>query len=209
MPLEYFNNVRHDAIALLGDDFHQTCLEVGCGTGNTLGYLKEKKQIGHAVGLEVVDSCRESKHKNIDEFIVANAEDWDFLGRKYNLILLLDVVEHLKWPYEFLQKCCLHVEENGHIIVSLPNINNLRILKNLICLDRFEYATSGLLDVTHLRFFTKTTFLEQMSKQVPKLQLQKISYNFEDLPAVGLFKWIPFINKFFICQYVFKFKILK
>ncbi len=209
MSLEYFSNVRHDAIALLKNHFYPTCLEVGCGTGNTLGYLKEKKLIGHATGLEVLESCRKSKHKSIDEFIVANAEDWNFLDKKYNLVLLLDVVEHLKWPYAFLQKCAMHVEADGNILISLPNINNLRLLRKLICLDRFDYTDWGLLDVTHLRFFTKTTFLEQMRKQVPQLQLQEISYNFDDLPGIAFLKRIPIINRFFVFQYLFKFKVLK
>jgi SAM-dependent methyltransferase len=73
--------------------------------------------------------------------------------RKFDLILLQDVLEHLRAPGELLRECLGLLKANGRILVSLPNVANISVRLALLC-GRFEYARRGILDETHVRFYT-------------------------------------------------------
>ena len=78
--------------------------------------------------------------------------DFDELGR-YDAILLGDVLEHLRNPRAILEKLAGKLKPGGKILISLPNIANIWVRLNLL-LGRFNYSRVGILDETHLRFFT-------------------------------------------------------
>jgi 2-polyprenyl-3-methyl-5-hydroxy-6-metoxy-1,4-benzoquinol methylase len=205
---QYYQNIRHDALQLIQGESFDKALEVGCGTGNTLAYLKEKKIASYVCGIEAVADCEEKKSPLIDQFITMDAESskWqELISPPFQLILLLDVVEHLRQPYAFIEQASKKLEKGGTLLISIPNINNIRIIKNLLFHDRFDYQKSGILDHTHLRFFTKASFLKCMQEQFPQLTLVKVQNNFDDFPAINWLKRLPFFNKFFVCQYLFLF----
>jgi SAM-dependent methyltransferase len=74
----------------------------------------------------------------------------------FDTILLADVLEHLFNPWEVLKAVRRLVKPGGRIVASIPNIFNLRVLNDL-ARGHWHYAPSGLLDITHLRFFTAET----------------------------------------------------
>jgi 2-polyprenyl-3-methyl-5-hydroxy-6-metoxy-1,4-benzoquinol methylase len=71
----------------------------------------------------------------------------------YDVVILGDVLEHMHIPWEFIKKIKRLLSKNGIIVTSISNINNISIIKNLLS-GKWEYADAGLLDRTHLRFFT-------------------------------------------------------
>ncbi len=77
-------------------------------------------------------------------------------GRRFDRVLLLDVLEHLKRPERILEECHAVVKREGLIVVSLPNVANL-VVRLMLLAGRFEYQQRGILDRTHLRFFTRKT----------------------------------------------------
>jgi len=81
----------------------------------------------------------------------------DFI--KFDYILCADFLEHMKNINDIFLSLLKLVKKNGHMIVSLPNINHIDIVYNLVR-GRFNYSLYGLLDNTHLKFFTKQSFLE-------------------------------------------------
>jgi len=89
--------------------------------------------------------------------------DLEFPREYFDCVICADVLEHTKDPWAVLRKLQFYLEKNGILIASIPNIRHLvPILK--IVFDRFEYEQSGILDQTHLRFFTLHTIKKMMSE---------------------------------------------
>ena len=68
----------------------------------------------------------------------------------------MDVMEHLRVPEKLLRDCRALLKPNGHLIVSLPNVANITV-RLMLLFGRFNYTERGILDKTHLRFFTRKT----------------------------------------------------
>jgi 2-polyprenyl-3-methyl-5-hydroxy-6-metoxy-1,4-benzoquinol methylase len=81
------------------------------------------------------------------------------LARQYDAVIYGDVVEHLSDPLRVMQDLNQHLAPNAVIIVSVPNVAHLLVRLSLL-VGRFQYADRGILDRTHLSFFTRRTFLE-------------------------------------------------
>lgn len=100
----------------------------------------------------------------------------------YNAVVLGDVLEHLSAPEVILQKLVTFQESNTTFMISVPNIANIWVRLNLL-MGRFDYTDRGILDRTHLRFFTrktlttmvKNTGLEIVSIQVTPIPLELVS----------------------------------
>jgi len=77
-------------------------------------------------------------------------------GRRFDRVLLLDVLEHLPHPEILLREAGEVVKQHGAIIVSVPNVSNVTVRVALL-FGKFNYADRGIMDRTHLRFFTLKT----------------------------------------------------
>jgi SAM-dependent methyltransferase len=80
----------------------------------------------------------------------------DLAGRQFDCVLLADVLEHLRDPGRLLDDCRRHLRPEGTLVVSLPNVANLYVRLQLLR-GRFDYTPRGILDATHLRFYTRET----------------------------------------------------
>jgi len=80
-----------------------------------------------------------------------------------DVIIAADVLEHLYNPWQALQRLKPLLAPGGAIYISLPNIRNLNIL-NALAKGEWQYAGAGILDVTHIRFFTKKQALEMLEQ---------------------------------------------
>lgn len=151
-------------------------LEVGTATG----YLtSEMKKRGCAVtGIEQDSEMAKIAQQHCREMIVADVETLDFseLG-KYDAVILGDVVEHLRNPREFLQKMAQVLKPGGKVLISLPNVANIWVRLNLL-FGRFNYSRVGILDETHLRFFT----LESSKKIARESGFEVISTSVTPVP---------------------------
>lgn len=86
---------------------------------------------------------------NIENYIWAER----LSDEKYDFIIFADVLEHLYDPVEVLNRCKDFLKKDGVILLSVPNIANNNVILNLLQ-DEFEYTPNGLLDDTHIHFFT-------------------------------------------------------
>jgi len=77
-------------------------------------------------------------------------------GKRFDRVLLLDILEHLRSPDRILTECRALLNAQGQLIVSLPNIANITI-RLMLLFGRFDYTERGILDRTHVRFFTRHT----------------------------------------------------
>lgn len=132
-------------------------LDLGCGTG-TLGKALKKRQPCIVTGIELDKEAAETATKNLDICFCDNLNRYDpaLRRRTYDCIVLADILEHLISPWPVLKKFVSVLEENGSLVASLPNMAHPYIVRELQR-GLFRYQPAGILDVTHLRFFTKTT----------------------------------------------------
>jgi 2-polyprenyl-3-methyl-5-hydroxy-6-metoxy-1,4-benzoquinol methylase len=135
-------------------------LELGCADGFISRHLAER---GCTVtGIEADSEAAGHAKKWCDRVLVydLNRPGWSsMLGKDFDTVLCGDVLEHLVDPWNTLREISKVLTIGGRVVVSLPNIANLRIRLNLL-MGRFHYQTGGILDITHLRFFTLKTARE-------------------------------------------------
>ena len=120
------------------------------------GYLGEiLKQYGHfLVGVESNAQFADKARAHYDMLHCADVETFDFPYRsEFDYILLADVLEHLRDPGGLLRRLVPCLKDGGEIIISIPNIAHLSVRLSLM-LGHFQYQDRGILDRTHLRFFT-------------------------------------------------------
>jgi 2-polyprenyl-3-methyl-5-hydroxy-6-metoxy-1,4-benzoquinol methylase len=135
--------------------------------GTASGYLgKVWRGDGHYVaGLEFDAATGEKARQYYDDFEIANLENYAFTARReFDYIVFADVLEHLRDPAAVLRKCIPCLKDSGKIIISVPNIANWIIRLSLL-FGKFDYMDRGILDRTHLRFFTSRS-LKQLMKEV-------------------------------------------
>ncbi len=151
-------------------------LEVGTATGYLSAEMSERGCI--VTGIEQDPEMARIAEQHCQRMIFSDVERLDFaeLG-KYDAIVLGDVVEHLSDPGDFLKKVTKLLKPGGKILLSLPNVANIWIRLNLL-LGRFNYKRVGILDETHLRFFT----LESSKKIANDSGLEVISTTATPIP---------------------------
>ncbi len=192
--IKYYGNSRHDLLALLPDN-HQIkkSLDVGCGLGGTSRLLKSEFGVDYTVGVEQEQDIAERARKNVDKIVVGSIEDEQLPIHdiKYNLIILADVLEHLYDPWACLGRCVAMTNKDGLILISVPNIQNWKVLLKLM-VGRWTYTDSGIMDRTHIRFFTVNSLVEMINKQPLRILSLKRTMGIEmkilNLLTLGLFR---------------------
>jgi 2-polyprenyl-3-methyl-5-hydroxy-6-metoxy-1,4-benzoquinol methylase len=160
----YYSNFREDIIPLC--PLHVSkILEVGCGSGNTLAYLKENGYCDEVYGVEMFSDAAEIAENRVDNLYRSDIEKLNLpiVPGSIEVILCLDVLEHLVHPHKVVEYLHTLLSRNGIIIASIPNVRHYSVVFPLIFQNKWEYKERGVLDKTHLRFFTKQTVIELMT----------------------------------------------
>lgn len=138
-------------------------LELGVGDNSLtkkmfdMGAIVDVVEINPFLSERSMSYCRKIYEMDIEEIEIAD------LDRDYDIILAADVLEHLKDAEHVLSNLKKHLKVKGLLVVSLPNVVNIYVRLNIF-FGRFPYHTKGILDKTHLRFFTFET-AQQMLKR--------------------------------------------
>jgi 2-polyprenyl-3-methyl-5-hydroxy-6-metoxy-1,4-benzoquinol methylase len=156
-PYAYYEDVNWGLLRLWGDRSGASILDVGCGFATTSERLR---RLGNRViGIESSPEGVAKATERLDEVIAADLRQRDQIaarlaGRTFDVVMFADVLEHLDWPGPILKSYLPYVKPGGSVIISLPNVGNWSSRLGLLG-GRFEYTDTGVLDRTHLRFFTK------------------------------------------------------
>lgn len=145
-------------------------LDVGCASGNFGKILKDFKNCtidGIEYDVEALKFAEKHNcYRKLYNFSITDEEDLNckefFSSNKmYDYIVFGDVLEHLTEPYKTLKHISKLLKKGGSIIVSVPNIAYIDTILGLIN-GKFNYNDQGILDSTHLRFFTESSFVEMI-----------------------------------------------
>lgn len=154
-------------IEYVGDG--KTVLEIGCGKGAITRHLKNKNC--KVACIEINEDYAKEAKCFCTEIIIGDVESLNKLSlpeESFDIILYGDVLEHLKNPAEVIKNFSKYLKKEGYIVISIPNIANWRIRLNLL-FGKFNYQDDGILDKTHLRFYTKKTLKNMIVKSGYKI----------------------------------------
>lgn len=194
----YFSVVRHDIINLIPSGKNKV-LEIGCGKGLTLLEMKKTGKAEYTVGVDIIDS--DEAKRNMDEFYNLDIENEDLPFKDYfDIIVCGDVLEHLIDPWSAVKKLRTYLKPNGILIASIPNIREIRVLTTIFLKGNFEYADSGILDKTHLRFFCKKNMIQLFENA--DFKIKKVHYDL--YPTANFLNKISFglLEEFLVIQYL-------
>ena len=151
-------------------------LDVGCATGLLGKNLSAREKRGLLVGVEHNPEAARLAEPHYDQVFVLDIEKEHLPAmedRRFDVIVLADVLEHLRYPVEVLRQLVPFLSDAGVILVSVPNVAFVSIRLSLL-LGRFTYQKGGgIMDDEHLRFYTRRSLkdmFEEAGLEVARIQ---------------------------------------
>lgn len=203
-PDGYFARARTEILPLLPHRADRV-LEIGCGSGATLAWLKEIGLAGHTTGIELAKHMADVAVDNVDCLVTGDAEAMLADGSSasvYDLVLCLDVLEHMVDPWQMMHKIAHVLKPGGLVVSSIPNVRHFGVLMPLTLKGQWNYLEEGILDRTHLRFFTRDSATELM--KTSGLILRAVKPNFHPSSKSGLLSFVSLglLTDFLTVQYL-------
>ncbi len=162
----YHDHVRKDVIPFIPAGCKKL-LDFGGGIGATALALRTAGASSKAGVMDILPV--EDQLQELDFNFSGNVEDIAATTKSlrkeapFDVILCLDILEHLREPWETVKMLHGLLAKGGYIVASIPNIRNYQAVLPLVFRDKWELKDAGILDATHLRFFVKETAIELMT----------------------------------------------
>lgn len=149
----YFGLPRSEILKFIPDQY-QKVLEVGCAEGH---FIQQLTKASERWGIEPNQNAAEVAAKKIETVLTGYFEDVypDLPDLYFDLVICNDVIEHLVDHDKFLEMIKTKMTADGKLVASLPNVRYAKNLWNLLFKKDWKYGKDGILDRSHLRFFTK------------------------------------------------------
>ena len=183
VDLSNHNNSHTLMVELVGGT--KRVLDVGCATGYLAEALVER---GCTVaGVEFDAGAAEEARPHLERLVVGDLETMDlaeaFGDDRFDVIVFGDVLEHLRDPLPVLRRAKALLADRGSVVASIPNIAHGSVRLALLA-GRFDYQDLGLLDSTHVRFFTRASVehLFREAGMVP-IDVRRTTAGFFDTPV--------------------------
>ncbi len=136
--------------------YHASVLDVGCATGR-LGEYLQKNTTCIVDGIEAnTESARiaQGYYRTVYPINLEAEDAFSLIEHDYDVIVLADVLEHLRYPEQILQELATKLTPQGKFLISIPNVGHIGVMLQLLQ-GTFVYQQQGLLDKTHVRFFSQ------------------------------------------------------
>ncbi|SDW83618.1 glycosyltransferase [Paenibacillus sp. PDC88] len=193
---DYNQHIRFEIIDMIESGFKDciNILEVGCACGGTLLQIKNLYKNAVLYGIELNDQAAgvASLVSNVKSFDIENESLFDYEKGYFDYIIFADVLEHLKDPWKVLDHMKEYLKPDGHIIASIPNIMHYSVMSGLLQRGQWNYAKSGILDETHLRFFT----YDSIQRMFMNAHYKEISITGKEIYNSKAEKFIGELSKF-------------
>lgn len=192
-------------------------LDIGCSNGLVGEYLFKNKKCemyGCDIDENSLNICKKRNcYKKIFKIDLNDAKQFEKYIKEetFDYIIMADVLEHLINPEQAIVEISKYLKNDGELLVSVPNISHGDIILNLIN-EKFNYSKIGLLDDTHLRFFTKQSFIDFIQninnnnnlnfecELIDRVVIKDIESHKKNKNIIDLIKF----EDFDVLQYIFK-----
>jgi SAM-dependent methyltransferase len=164
----YYEQPRTALLDLVHGETFTSALEVGCGSGANLVELKARLPACRVTGVEVRPDAAAVAGQRLDQLVTGSVLDpvaCDFPPRSFDLVILSHVLEHFERPQDVLARVLPWLSDGGRVLVALPNVRHVSVLQELVLHGDFRYRSSGIMDHTHLRFFTRRSAERFLTEQ--------------------------------------------
>jgi 2-polyprenyl-3-methyl-5-hydroxy-6-metoxy-1,4-benzoquinol methylase len=153
-PENYYTSSRLEMLHYVPEQASRI-LDVGCGAGEFGNVLKFRRQV-EVWGIEHCQQAAVEAQTKLDRVLVGNIEDGTLpLPEGYfDCIVFNDVLEHLVNPWAVLTGIKVYMQPDAYVVASIPNVRYFDNIIKLLKHKQWEYGDEGILDKTHLRFFT-------------------------------------------------------
>ncbi len=178
-PKDYYRHARTEILRHLPAG-PLRILEIGCGEGVTLARIRELRPDVWLAGAELM-KLDSPLYAKLDHFEQINVEEQlpSITPGSIDILLCLDVLEHLREPQQVLERLATLLRPNALLIASLPNLQYVKVSLPLL-FGHFNYTDEGVLDRTHLRFFTRRSALRMLDEagfivqEVERLRIREL-----------------------------------
>lgn len=202
-PRTYFNIVKHQVLDRLDSRPLGHVLDVGGGDGATSAFLLDK---GLATSAQILDPYTRSPDTPTLKFSTESADDLETFERMklagclFDTVMFLDVLEHLVDPWATLRSVRSVHKDGGRLIICMPNARHVRLVVPLVFLGRFDYKPSGIMDRTHIRWFTRSTLMELV--ETAGYRVDRIDAFIPKRSRIANLSTIGLFRRFFEYQYI-------
>jgi SAM-dependent methyltransferase len=158
--IDYYGEVRADVLPFVPPDAREV-LEVGCGRGLT-GRLLQERLGCRVTGVELNPVVAREAARHLHRVLQGDVQTLDLDGR-YDVVLALELVEHLVDSESFLARVRELLAPGGRAVFSIPNVGHWSLVDDLLA-GRWDYLPIGLLCYTHYRFFTRRSLADWLRR---------------------------------------------
>jgi len=167
----YSNSKRPEMVEFLPSKY-STVLEIGCNVGNFVQFVNKPCEYW---GIEPYEEAANIAKNQMNKVLVGFYDNIvnEIPNNYFDLVIANDVVEHLEQPWNFLQSIKKKLTVNASIVLSIPNVRYYWNLKELLFHKDWKYVDSGILDITHLRFFTEKSIFRLLNENGFEIEKMK------------------------------------
>jgi SAM-dependent methyltransferase len=154
----YFDGAQKHILDLL-PRAELAVMELGCGSGGTARAARAAGKVSRYVGIELNPAAAARAADVLDEVVVGNVEALDLTSfrNQFDVLIMSEVLEHLSDPWAALRAMLGCLRPGGTVYASSPNVAHWHVIRELLK-GRFRYEESGVMDRTHLRWFTPESY---------------------------------------------------
>ena len=156
----YFENPRSEMLPFVPTDV-ATVLDIGCGAGGFAGQLKNRNGDVEVWGIELDAAVAARAGETVDRVLVGDALEVvaGLPAAQFDCVVMNDVLEHLQDPAALLRALRPALKPGAVLVASIPNVRYFFNVADLAVHGRWDYTDEGILDRTHLRFFTRSSMV--------------------------------------------------
>lgn len=178
-------------------------LDIGCSQGDVGAYIKRTP--GREVfGIEIDKEKADKASLKLDRVVVGDVERMEppFDDGYFDCIIFADVLEHLRDPLKVLLSYKRFLKKDGSFIISIPNVRHIKVVFNLLVKGEWKYEPSGIMDESHLRYFTLSSSRRLLESAHLEPVLKKRIFS---LKGSRLFNFFTFgiFKDFLTSQYIY------
>lgn len=212
---QYYLGARRDLPLLIEEpeEKHLNILEIGCGCGALMGYIKVIYPNAELHGIEMIPEVARIASR-MGDVLCCDVEKTDFPWEDeyFDYVIMGDVLEHLMDPEKVLKGLRKYLKTGGYILVSMPNVQHFSVILPLLQNDVFPYSDSGILDRTHVKMYTGIEIrrlIERSGYEIEDMRGKTALWGPDETEAAMIESLCSLMGKadnvsFLTCQYLVK-----